>query len=374
MTASATVFAKTPRRFWSAWHVTVAIIFLYACIALAFIPLAANPGPRMPGLVTLFTTGIFITELATAYLLAVLFREDRSWSLLLLFCAYVFSALMALLHLLTFPGAILPDQALVVAEEQTAAWIYLAWLYGFALLTLAPVLLEASHDRWHVAPDRAGSALLVTAVAVVAITALIFVGIINSVDALPLMVSEQRFASITTLRAGAVLLFCVSIAVILVKIGNRNHLYLWLSLALTAIVFQNVLASAGGARYSIGWSFGRASWLISAAALFLFFLNLFSKQQRILSRTRDLLERSEEAAASDLKHYEPAHTTNIDHSIERFVARENIGRYQGMLRRSLPVDQREAISNLLAEEKTRLKNLTNGHRSAARPVRIDHLF
>lgn len=357
-----------------ALRVTVAIIFLYICLALALLPIAAMPGPNMPGLLTLCATGIFLAELATAWLLSALFREDRSWPLLLLFCAYLYSALMALSQLLTFSGAILEDRPVLVANNQVAGWIYVAWIYGFGILTFASVALEVSTSRWRVTPEKAMRYLIIALLAVLAGVVVVTGSIVAHADALPAIFAPQRFA-LTGVRAGAVTLFCISIAIILFRIRDRNPLYLWLSLALTALIFQNVLSGAGGARYAIGWSIGRASWLISATALFIYFLNLFSTQQRLLTRTRDLLEQYRDVPSGAVQGGFPAHYVTIDNSIEKFVARENIGRYQVMLRSPLESSQRHAISNLLAEEERRLKALSHAHdKPAVRPSRIDHLF
>src|SRR5207244_2120150 len=62
----------------------------------------------------------------------------------------------------------------------------------------------------------------------------------------------------------------------------RSALFLWLSLALTAMAFANILSEVGGGRYTIGWSVGRLSWLISACVLFLYFLHQFARQRELL--------------------------------------------------------------------------------------------
>jgi len=53
----------------------------------------------------------------------------------------------------------------------------------------------------------------------------------------------------------------VSVAIILAVNGERNRLFLWLSLALAAMAFANVLSTAGGERFTVGWTIGRPSWL-----------------------------------------------------------------------------------------------------------------
>src|SRR5882757_1174382 len=79
----------------SAVKITIILICVYTILAVALIPFAGLPGPEIPGFVAIFTAGILITELSTAFLLFALFRQARTWSLLLLGCAYFYSSLMS---------------------------------------------------------------------------------------------------------------------------------------------------------------------------------------------------------------------------------------------------------------------------------------
>lgn len=73
-----------------------------AVVTVALLPLAGHPGPILPGIVALSATGLLVTELSTSFLLLVRFRAVRTWSLLMLSCAYFYSGLMAVPHLLTY--------------------------------------------------------------------------------------------------------------------------------------------------------------------------------------------------------------------------------------------------------------------------------
>src|SRR5262245_44187292 len=85
---------------------TVLIIALYSIVVLALILIAARHGPEIPGITGAFGGVMFATELATSFLLFSRFREIPVASVLVLGCAYLFSALMVVPHVLTFPGAI----------------------------------------------------------------------------------------------------------------------------------------------------------------------------------------------------------------------------------------------------------------------------
>jgi hypothetical protein len=86
-----------------------------ACVlaTLAILPIAHLPGPVVPAVTTTFGAGVLIADLCTGFLLLVQFRAARSWSMLLLAAAYFYSGAMALLHILTFPGAWILDTVLV---------------------------------------------------------------------------------------------------------------------------------------------------------------------------------------------------------------------------------------------------------------------
>ena len=90
----------------------------FTVLALALLPFANDPGPEMPGIVALFVAEFLVTEQSTSFLLLVRFRALRTWSLLVLGCAYFYSGLMPIPHLLTFPGAVLADGPLVGASTQ----------------------------------------------------------------------------------------------------------------------------------------------------------------------------------------------------------------------------------------------------------------
>jgi len=276
-----TRFASAPiaRPGLTPWQ-TLAIIFAYSLLALALLPVAARPGPEIPGMTALFAAVIFVTESSTSFLLFVRFRQAPAWSLLLLGCAYLFAALMVVPHLLTFPGAILTGRALIDASPQSTGWLFVSWVDGYALLTLISVLLEARSDGLPVRTkaDRA----IAVAVALVAALVLSFALVATLlVDHLPLLVGASSWTPLNrVLILFALLMLGTGIATSVWVI--RSPLFLWLSLALTAMTFANVLSEIGGARYTIGWSVGRASWVISACILFLYLLDQFARQRCFL--------------------------------------------------------------------------------------------
>jgi PAS domain S-box-containing protein len=270
-----------------ALRLPVAFICLYSLVALAVIPFARTPGPEIPGITTLFVAVVFTTELSTSFLLLAWFRRMPDWPLLILGAAYLYAALMLVAHLLMFPGAIVAGKPLVAVSQQSTGWIFVLWVLGFAFLTLVAVLIEASGAQ-RMADRNAGRAVALTCGAVVLLVLSCVWVATAMADRLPPLVSGTRWTATNQIVIFLALAMVVcSISIILASI--RTPVFLWLSLALTVVAFANILSEAGGARYSVGWTFGRVSWILSSCVLFLYFLQQSAWQQVLLTQRDALL-------------------------------------------------------------------------------------
>jgi two-component sensor histidine kinase len=319
----------------SAFTISIAFICTCAIFALAVIPFTANPGPVIPGITAVFVTIVFATELSTSFLLFVHFRANPHWSLLILGSAFLYSALMVVPHLLTFPGAVLADQALVGSSRQTSGYIFVSWITGFALLTFISVLFEARDSRHQFALVRVDRAVC-TAVSAVSVVVLNVTLIAILLDRhLPALVKETQSWTVYSqfLIMIAIALFAASIAIVLFSI--RNELFLWLAMALATDVIAIILTEVGGARYTVGWLVGRVTWIISGCVLFLYFLRQFARQQNQLV----LSDRAQALLVAELDHrvknilaevaVVAVSTRQGNHSIDGFL-RSLDGRIQSM--------------------------------------------
>jgi len=116
---------------------------LFACVA-AFATVPLTP---IPAFVASYQSALAINELITAILLFSQFSLLRSRALLLLASGYLFTAAVAIVHALTFPGVYAPA-GLLNAGPQTTAWLYQIWHGVFPLVVLGYALLaRARHDR-----------------------------------------------------------------------------------------------------------------------------------------------------------------------------------------------------------------------------------
>jgi hypothetical protein len=137
-------------------------VAIFGAITIALLPIADRPGPAMPGIVAVFATGFLITELSTSFLLLVRFRAVPKWSLLALACAYFYSGLMTLPHLLTFTGAVLAERPLVDASpvilatdgsmrtpESRLSSTQLIGVNGLHAISRQPLQNDPSTQRFH---------------------------------------------------------------------------------------------------------------------------------------------------------------------------------------------------------------------------------
>src|SRR5689334_18463273 len=157
----------------------------YVAAILAVGAWAPTPGPRLPGAVTVFASGMTLIETCTAFLLFAQARSGRSRPVLLLGCAYLFGGLLALGHLLTFPGTIVPDAA-VIGSREAVGWLYMAWRLGFPLIVIAALLVEAGALSTRlVAPDRVDRATRIAGVVTIAATLALLAAAFIAHDLLP---------------------------------------------------------------------------------------------------------------------------------------------------------------------------------------------
>src|SRR5215813_5720032 len=278
----------------SAFTISIAFICTYAIFTLAVLPFAGNPGPKAPAISLLFGATVFATELPTSLLLFVRFRANPHWSLLILGSAFLYSALMVVPHMLTFPGVVLTDQSLVGGSQQAPGYLFVFWVIGFALLTFVSVIFETCASRHQFALERVDRAVCtaVSAVSVVVLSASLIAILLG--DHFPALITEP--SSWTGLNRFLVLaataLIAGSIAIVLFSI--RNELFLWLAMMLTAVAVAQILSGVGGARYTVGWLTARLMWIISGCVLFLYFLRQFGRQQNQLLATDRALQATEQ--------------------------------------------------------------------------------
>ena len=187
---------------------------------------------------------------------------------------------MGVAHVLTFPGAVLPDVPLLGGAQLTS-YVFNVWRIGFAILILIAVLVP---DRQGEMTTSAWRRIVKASWFVIVVFVTIgFAAALAFERSLPVVVSSGTFT-----RAGlmlswiAAVLGAFALASLLIKTRARQVLHLWLILAMTTFCGDLFLSTFSGGRFTLGWYAARASGFVSGATLFVLFLTRFAAQQQML--------------------------------------------------------------------------------------------
>src|SRR5262245_38388630 len=134
---------------------------------------------RIDAFIPAYGTAIFVNDLITAVLLFNQFAILRSRALLAISSGYLFTALMVIPWMLTFPGAYTPD-GLLGAGLQSANWLYILRYAGFPTFVIAYALLKDADPSRRLWAGSVGvtilSSVAMTSAVVCAATVLVTAG------------------------------------------------------------------------------------------------------------------------------------------------------------------------------------------------------
>jgi signal transduction histidine kinase len=214
-----------------------------------------------PAFLPIYQSALIVFDLITCVLLLGQFRMLRSQGLLFLASAYIFSALMATAHALSFPGLFGPA-GMIGGGGQTTAWIYFLWHGGFALFILA----YAISDRFGLSPLGFSTALYVRfslALGIVGAGACVVLTT-RFHDVMPIIMSGDQDASGKLAVAFVTWLVGLAALAALWRRQTRTVLDLWLMVVLCVWVADTALASVlNHGRYDVGWYAGRVYGLLA---------------------------------------------------------------------------------------------------------------
>src|SRR5262245_13280922 len=111
----------------------VALLLLVA--SLATIPFASAELPHIDAFIPIVDTTLVLGDVITASLLFAQFSVQRSRAMLILASGYLFTGLIIVPHLLTFPGAF-TGTGLLGAGVNTTIWLYYFWHSGLPLAVI----------------------------------------------------------------------------------------------------------------------------------------------------------------------------------------------------------------------------------------------
>src|ERR1700736_2094728 len=256
----------SPSRAQKRLALAVVLALLAAFVIMAW-PLSTIQLARIEAFVPAYATAMFVNDSITAVLLFAQFSILRSRALLVIASGYLFTALVVIPWMLTFPGAFTPG-GLLGAGLQTTNWLYILWHAGFPMFVIAYALLKDADPAERLWQGSAGTAILssvaMTAAVVCAATFLVTAG-----DAhLPhTMLDPVHFSTLRIYIAGYQALLSAA-ALIVLWVRQRSMLDLWLMVVMCAYVIEVCLiAFPVPVRFSAGWYAGRIFGLVSGSVV-----------------------------------------------------------------------------------------------------------
>src|ERR1700716_1843393 len=144
------------------------VLALLGAFFLAAGPLSTIQLGRIDAFVPAYATAMFVNDSITAVLLFAQFSILRSRALLAIASGYLFTALIVIPWMLTFPGVFTPG-GLLGAGLQSTNWLYILWHVGFPMFVIAYALLKDADPATRLWRGSAGAAILSSVVMTAAI-------------------------------------------------------------------------------------------------------------------------------------------------------------------------------------------------------------
>src|SRR4030088_658023 len=243
------------------------VLVLLAALFITEGPLSTTQAPRIDAFVPAYATAMFVNDSITAVLLFAQFSILRSRALLAIASGYLFTALMLIPWMLTFPGVFTPG-GLLGAGLQSTNWLYILWHAGFPLLVIAYALLKDADRAKRLWQGSAGAAILSSVVMTAAVVCAATFLVTAYDPLLPRMMHDTTHLSALWYYAAAPMTLLSVLALIVIWIRRRSVLDLWLMVVMCAYVIEiSLISYPVPARFSFGWYAGRVFGFLSGSLL-----------------------------------------------------------------------------------------------------------
>jgi hypothetical protein len=243
----------------------LAIVIALFVVFCALIPFAHVSLPRIEALIPIFDSIVALNNLVTAGLLLVGYSRSRLRAVLLLAGGYLFTALIAVAHLLISPG-LFASSALLGASPQTGAWLDTFRNAGFPVSVICYGLLKLYQNKG--GQSRANTRICIISVAASAVAGvcLLFLLATAGHPLLPRIVNGENYTSATVIANAPVLLLCLTALTVLGSRFPYSILDLWLLVVICAwmpdVVLSNII-NAG--RFDLGFAAGHLYGVFAAS-------------------------------------------------------------------------------------------------------------
>ena len=246
-------------------RLALAAVLVSVAVFFAAAPFAKVQLPEVWAFLPAYQSALTLNDTITAVLLFGQFSILRSRAMLMLGAGYLFSALMAIAHALSFPDLFAPG-GLLGGGPQTTAWLYFLWHGGFPLFVIAYALLGDQARPTNRTGEKVGGVFLCAIGAVVALAGGCVLVTTAGHDLLPALMQGNLDDSGKLRVATATWLLSLLALPAIWRRRPHSVLDLWLIVVLCAWIFDVALASVlNHGRFDVGWYAGRVYGLLAAS-------------------------------------------------------------------------------------------------------------
>jgi hypothetical protein len=260
----------------------VVVVLFVACVVT--LPFTNTPFPRADSFIPSLETAIVFTDLVTSVLLFAQFSIMRWRALRVLASGFLYTALIVIPHVLTFPGAFAPT-GLLGAGLQTAAWLYVFWHAGSPLAVIGYVLLQDAENRTARSESPSAATLVGWSAGMVILAVCVLTWVAIEADRFLPRIMDGNIATnrIVTLTAGGSIVLLNAVALALLWVRRRSVLDLWLMVMCCAWLAETMVVANVAGRFTFGFYFSR---LYAFVAAFSVLLVLLSETMALYSNPR----------------------------------------------------------------------------------------
>jgi len=252
-------------------RLALGVLLLLLIVFVGTLPFAWIQGPPVPSLILVLHTVLAITDLITAVLLLGQYALARSRRLNILAGGYLFTALISIPYVPSFPGVV--SKPALIYGDRSAPWLYIAWHAGLSLAIIIyaslPFRLGAPDEDRPMWPSVAVAAL-VSAGAVAVITFLTTFGR----NWLPAVGTGRQYSAAALAAIDAIVLLPLFALLLLARRRPYKILDLWLTVVMFAWLCSITLGAAiGTIRYDIGYDVSRIFAVLASTFILIVLLS-----------------------------------------------------------------------------------------------------
>ncbi len=246
-------------------------------------PLATVQLARIDAFVPAYAIAMLVIDSITAVLLYAQFSILRSRALLAISSGYLFTALMLIPWMLTFPGVFTPS-GLLGAGLQSTVWLYILWHAGFPAFVIAYALLKDADPTKGLWQGPVHVAILSSVAVTVGIVCAAALLVTTGDELLPRIMLDPVHLSALWPYIGACTALLSVLGIIVLWTRRRSVLDLWLMVVMCAYAIEICLISfPNPARFSVGWYTGRIFGVLSGSlVLFVLLYEITTLYSRLL--------------------------------------------------------------------------------------------